>query len=86
MPNMDGVRGISDCYVLASLVDSKTGAVLAGTEVVKTTTRQDSLDPTWFTYVSFPVAVDSTDMLKLDVFDEDQLRYPRVALALVVLL
>ena len=77
MPNLDDgiTSGVSDCYVLASLVDGTSGVKLAGTEIVKTTTRKDSLDPTWFTFVSFAVAADPTDVLKLDVYDEDQLRY-----------
>ena len=69
VPNMDELS-LSDCYVNMSICDA------AGTMVspaFRSTVRQDSLSPTWNTFVSFPIRPQGSDVLHLSLLDEDSI-------------
>jgi broad specificity phosphatase PhoE len=69
VPNMD-VGGRSDCYVIMSITDASGAPV---STVFRSTVRQDSLAPTWNTFVAFPVQPLDSDVLHLSLLDRDEL-------------
>ena len=71
MPNMD-VGSLSDCYCIVSLWNATKESKVAQASLV-TLSQDDDLDPIWKAFRSFPVTPEDTDLLKVEVYDEDYL-------------
>ena len=69
VPNMD-VGTLSDCYVNMSVTDASGAAV---SPIFRSMVRQDSLAPTWNTFVAFPIRPRDSDVLHLSLLDHDDL-------------